>query len=441
MRAISSAVLFGLLGVLFSFISPAKSEGEGFRIHALLVIDTDADTKRTHGLEIAGNRMRELLNSLPAEDRTRLQLTVLKGQDATPDMIRKYYRQLQSTPMDVCYFYYMGHGGVVANRNNGSAGKWKEITIDFGSYNGKTGVWSAYPESSDPTYHVLAMNHGWMSRLEIYHLMLLCPSRASILFADCCASFTQGRVGRVDGPDVRPNTPARFAARMRGIDVSRVKLDTPGTINAELWRRLFYEHMGLIDLAGAPVGYFGLADSRFGGFSSFSFTELLCASNEDIIRMTNEKTNWPSSSGLPDWIVFQPCVLTPQYCQTFQQWRSERTVGGEERIYDFGPRLFDPMGQIAFTPTISQIPQGTAVFGLAKSGVFCRISPGSDVPAGFYFLNACDGDSRINYSNAKTFFEQIVRRHSQRIQIAQNPPPSSGTTALKVFDLSITPVK
>src|SRR5579859_3717553 len=104
-RMPGAAALAALLLVASPLLSAPPKEVN--KLHVLLVFDTQDDLL-SDSLEIDEQRVLGFLNStIPAN---RLSVTVLKGENVTPERILDHYRKAKPSTEDGLLFFYGGHG-------------------------------------------------------------------------------------------------------------------------------------------------------------------------------------------------------------------------------------------------------------------------------------------------------------------------------------------
>jgi hypothetical protein len=85
------------------------------KLHVLMVFDTNDDGLES-SLKIDEWRMRRVLRETIPEDR--YALTVIKGDDVTPERILAYYSELKPNADDGLLFFYGGHGALDAEKRH-----------------------------------------------------------------------------------------------------------------------------------------------------------------------------------------------------------------------------------------------------------------------------------------------------------------------------------
>jgi hypothetical protein len=157
------------------------------RVHILIVADTDDSRIGQHVEADRRTVVASLGEAIPAHRRT---LQVLQGENATPQNVLQYYRDIENGPADTLLFYYAGHGA---------------IDNDLG--------------------HVLTMQTANLSRKTLVGTIQSKQARLNVILTDCCSVFGE--------------IPAAYARS--GLD--------PLTV-----RYLFFRHRGTVDLTAADLG-------------------------------------------------------------------------------------------------------------------------------------------------------------------------------------------
>lgn len=106
LHRLAAPVLF-LTGLLAWFPRACTAAPpEHTRLRALLVIDTNSNLRDS--TRIDQRTMVHLLQGTIPRDRR--EITILAGNDVTPDKILNYYKRLRTGPSEALLFYYAGHG-------------------------------------------------------------------------------------------------------------------------------------------------------------------------------------------------------------------------------------------------------------------------------------------------------------------------------------------
>jgi hypothetical protein len=120
-------------------------------LHILIVADTNDARIGSHVRADKFSLLGALEGSIPNE---RHSVKVLEADQATPENVLSYYRDLTTGPNDVLLFYYAGHGAI------------------------------------DPKFgQVLTMQTANLSRRTLVKTILDKPSALQIILTDCCSVF------------------------------------------------------------------------------------------------------------------------------------------------------------------------------------------------------------------------------------------------------------
>lgn len=193
-----------------------KKEAQLEKIHVLLVIDTESDL--TESVLKDKENMEELFrNNVP---KNRYTIAVLEGKDVTPGNVVEYFRDLKIGPNEGLVFYYSGH-----------AATWKDHTLVFG-HNKKT--------------RVLGRK---LRRQQLINAMRLKEPALMVVLTDCCSD------PQADEKRTGPGLTAGAPAPMEVTEIS------------PLFRSLFFQHRGIVDITAATLDTSLGWDSLGGAFT------------------------------------------------------------------------------------------------------------------------------------------------------------------------------
>lgn len=216
----------------FPPLTALKSESDNWavreeltRVRVLMVGDTNDQIGGIFQTEL--NKMQELLTA--AVGANKVDITVLKGTNASPDKILEYYRNLQTGKDEAIVFYYAGHGCMDRNR------KFDPI-------------WASG--------HMLGMKAGGLYRADLYKAIKAKKAGLTVLITDCCSS-----------DDTTPNNPASINPNGRLVPAARASADHIRHVG----RCLFLQHRGVMDMTAAMSGQFA-----YGNGETIGMTPALC---------------------------------------------------------------------------------------------------------------------------------------------------------------------
>lgn len=182
-------------------------------VHVLIVADTNDLRIGKHVETDRRTVVSALEQAIPAHRRT---LRVLDGDNATPQNVLQYYRDLKSQPNDTLLCYYAGHGAI--DQKHG---------------------------------HVLTMQTANLSRKTLVQTVQAKQARLNIILTDCCAVFGQ--------------VPHAYAPT--GYD--------PRTV-----RYLFFRHRGTVDVTASDLGQPAYGSQLGGIFTNAVFGMLSLSPEE-----------------------------------------------------------------------------------------------------------------------------------------------------------------
>ena len=227
-RRVLAFVLALLFAPAFLFANPGRSAAQVADLKVLLVIDTNASRvggadavmrpAMTANLKHIQDVLGEVELANPDKFRGKMSVTVLQGNDVTPENIRRHYQSHRSIYNSGLFFYYSGHGATDPKRG-----------------------------------HYLATSGGNIFRGELRGLMNDTAAKSIILASDCCSSFA----------DFTP-PPRRKPASWKAFN------------------NLFLENEGFVDFTAATRGEFAWVNSVEGGMFTRAFTNYLCEPPEKI---------------------------------------------------------------------------------------------------------------------------------------------------------------
>jgi hypothetical protein len=182
---------------------PVWAQADLTKLRVLAVIDTDSNLKKSVQKDQA-TIITTLCRGIPSG---MFDLTVLAGEDATPDKIVDHYRKLRTNKSEALLFYFAGHGAT--DPQNG---------------------------------HFLAMEAGGLYRSELRDAMVATKAGLVVILTDCCSNV-------VPGP-AKVNFPYYTTERLN-----------------PTYRALFFQHRGVVDITAASNDAAYCDDSRGGFFT------------------------------------------------------------------------------------------------------------------------------------------------------------------------------
>jgi hypothetical protein len=226
--------------VLGLWSTPQAGADEATRLRILFVVDGNAKEIGQSAVS-SYKRMLEVFGAIKAKHENRFTWEVYEKENAKPANVLHYYKnELKDLkPTDALLFYYTGHG-----------------------------AWDKNPEpSTDEKGHYLAMTAGNLYRSELRKAMLARNPFAVFIITDCCSTLPGVDPPRRDGS----NFPAVGA------------VPQGGQPQWQLFRNLFFQQRGVVDIQAATRGEFSWFGSG-GGPAQFTtaFTGLLCQARSTL---------------------------------------------------------------------------------------------------------------------------------------------------------------
>lgn len=221
-----------MLVVLLLLLVPATSRAAELRkLHVLLVFDTVSDLDT----QLVKDEMR--LTSLLRHHipKSRMQITVLKGDRATPANIRAYYRSLKVTPQEGMFFFYGGHGAIDPKKGH---------------------------------YLALQFNKTPMLRDDLRFLMKSKKAGLTVIVTDCCSNLVRLRA------------------------MPREVFPAPRDIMSPVFKHLFFLNRGLVDINATDKGDVSWGDTVTGGLFTFTLTGALSTPLTRLDRNRDGKLTW-----------------------------------------------------------------------------------------------------------------------------------------------------
>jgi hypothetical protein len=210
-------IICGVVAALFLAVGPGvmyaqERAADLQKLRVLLVIDSNSNLKKS--VLIDQGSMTEVLKvGVPP---SRYDLKVLSGDNATPDRIIEYYRNLKTGPDEGLLFFYAGHGGTKKD-------------------------------------HTLTMQGGHLSRQTLINAMRQKRARLIVVLTDCCSTPIRVKPDFTVGALPPPPEPTEIAP---------------------LHRCLFFQHRGIVDITAATLDA-SLGDEEIGGFFTHTFNQLM----------------------------------------------------------------------------------------------------------------------------------------------------------------------
>jgi hypothetical protein len=206
---------------LVSVKNPAK------KVHALLIMDTNAEDIKA-SIEVDQRNLEWMLTEAFKGDETLLSLTILSGDNANPDKIREYFKNLPRwLTGESLLVYYSGHGYL------------------------------------DPKQgHFLQITKGYLNRYELRGMMGDKQPQLAVLITDCCNNV----------PD----------ALKIGMLQLAIKRQPERAVNAERVRHLLMEQGGFVDINGAQPGTTAYCNDTHGGYLTHEFVNACCTFGDTV---------------------------------------------------------------------------------------------------------------------------------------------------------------
>jgi hypothetical protein len=299
-RTCGLATALALIG-LTAGPAPGDIGSEATRVRILLVVDTHGFAAKENGFAFDKDSMKrvikEALRDQNLEDR--YTLDILDGNDATPQKVLDYYRDLKLEPGEALLCYYSGHGG----------------TGNGGTDNGGG--------------HFLDLKAGRLSRDALRKAMEAKKARLMVLLTDCCANFDgplslDGGIGELPGgfppplpddfggitiettfPDGPPfadpppflkDPPAKAKAKPVVVKVLRDSGRQNSLRNGrgEILKDLLFRQRGVIDITASTVGQLAFSSKTRGGYFTLTLTGLLSAHADRFEALGDGAVGWGS---------------------------------------------------------------------------------------------------------------------------------------------------
>jgi hypothetical protein len=220
-RTVPKLVLAALLALLLLARSaPARQKNDDLRlVHVLVVIDTNTDLKNLVLLDL-NNLQPRITGNIPRE---RLDLKIMQGDEVSRAGILRYYNDLKVGPNEGIVFWYSGHGAFDKRPGFGHA-----LTM------GRTGT-------------------DVLFRSELRAAMERKNAALTVLLTNCCSNE------------------AKLEAKA---PVGAAPAGSPDEISP-VWRCLFFQSRGVVDITAAEQGSFALLDTEVGGMFTRAFLNLM----------------------------------------------------------------------------------------------------------------------------------------------------------------------
>lgn len=263
-RRIAGLLVVGFLALVALAAAPEANTParELARLRALLVIDTRSDLRDSVTADRRG--MEGLLRAGVPE--SRLDLTILSDEQATPDNILAYYRNLTCRPSEALLFFYAGHGA-----NDLRHGHYLALQA---------------PRHMDLLLTRAALRQAMQEK----------GAALVVLLTDCCSNI-------LPMPTAKP---------------TRGKPVEPPTDIQPVLRCLFFQQRGVVDIT-ASTNDSSWGDDQHGGIFTRTLARLMAG---DL------KTLDSDGDGFVTWKEFFP-ILTRETEGTFVAWATERRTAGE----------------------------------------------------------------------------------------------------------------
>jgi hypothetical protein len=159
----------------------------------------------------------------------RCDLTVISGDQATPENILRTLSALPSKPNDSLFFYYSGHGGTERTRG-----------------------------------HALTMSRGILYRSDLIKAIDNIPAQMKIVLSDCCA----GEFELKAAPKI-----------------------VPRVFHPDVVHGLFLRHRGVVDITASAPGQYAVGN-QFGGVFPRTFIYWLQQSTDELDRSHLGVVTW-----------------------------------------------------------------------------------------------------------------------------------------------------
>jgi hypothetical protein len=256
-------VLAVLLGARAATAAPPRPSPppELKRLRVLLVLDTNSDLGWQE--EVNEDRVRQVLEmNVPAK---LLEIKRLRGRDATREKVLAHYRGLKTGPDEALLFYYGGRGG-----------------LD--------------PKTRQESFHLEGGKGKPLFRWEVHNALKAKKPGLVVLISDCAS---------------------RPFHLYRG---SRITASAPAQRTSPVFRNLFFQARGVVDITSAAPGTLGWGDGFMGGI----FTRSLCR----LLRQKPAELD-TNRDGFVSWKEFFP-LLQKDTQAIFNTWKKDATDRGEE---------------------------------------------------------------------------------------------------------------
>jgi Caspase domain len=238
---LTQRVLAALVFIVFS-CQAAYGQGvtEATKLRILLVIDTHGDNAANLGFDLDRDHLRNVMETELKKQGLRYTLTVLQGNDATPQKVLRYYESLKSNSSEALFFYYTGHGCFVPGKGQ-----------------------------------VLGMKHGSLSRSQLREAMMKHNPKLAVILTDCCSS----------------GVPESTPVAKEGKAMPKTEVALPKGSGSVL-RDLLFRHEGLVVITAAKIGEFGWATKKQGSYFGGALVKLLQAPVAQFDRNHNGLVEW-----------------------------------------------------------------------------------------------------------------------------------------------------
>lgn len=241
-----------------------KSAPELHKLYALLVVDINSGLGES--VVIDGDRVKDALRHGIGSDR--LALTTLTGKEVTPREILAYYQNLRNkvTKDDALFFFYCGHGA---------------IDVDRG--------------------HFLYLQEGKaenLYRADLRQAMVKLGAGLTVIVTDCCSE----------------------KMKLKAKHKTRASPEPLHDDAKPIFRNLFFQHRGLVDITAATDNC-SWGDDHQGGLFTRNFGKLLANSRIQEVDANHD--------GFVSWKEFFTRVqaLTEK---TFSVWAPKARSDGEK---------------------------------------------------------------------------------------------------------------
>ncbi len=233
-----------LAALVFFVLSCQAAYGQGAteatKLRILLVIDTHGENAANLGLTHDRDNLRVAMEKVLKGQGLPYTLTVLQGNDATPQKVLNYYETLQTRATESLFFYYTGHGCFVPGKGQ-----------------------------------VLTTKHGSLERSQLREAMMKHKPKLAVILTDCCSSGTS------------ETTPV--AKEGQALPKTAVQLPKG---SGSVLRDLLFRHEGLVVISAAKIGDEGFAGKREGSYFTVALVKILQAPVNQFDKNHNGLVEW-----------------------------------------------------------------------------------------------------------------------------------------------------